>query len=45
MYIIKRYETEVVSQAKRMYETSHTKDLKILLHQMRQVNELDHSEG
>ena len=41
MEIIERIETHVVSEAKRLYETSHTKNLKILLHQMRQVNELD----
>jgi actin-like ATPase involved in cell morphogenesis len=45
MDIIERSTTEVVNQAKHMYETSHTKNLKILLYQMRQVNELYHSEG
>jgi mevalonate kinase len=43
--IIERSTTEVVSQAKHMYETSRTKNLKNLLHQMRQGNELYHSEG
>ena len=41
MEIIERYQTEVVREVERIRGTSHTKDLKNLLYQMRQVNELD----